>query len=343
MSATASAAQAGPKGSMYYRHRLPVRLMHWVNVVCLTILLMSGFGIFNAHPALNWGVSSYTGQPAFLEITYRTRADAVPAVAATAAAPAAASEQASKTDEEKEEEEDDEKEEAAAAPAASVASGASVPVVIAKPAAKVKTEKVVILRAFGKEWETTVFSGDSDKSNTLAFPSWMTIPGSYSLADARAWHFFFAWLFVLNGLLYVAYTVASGHLKRDLAPDGPDLRGIGASIKDHIRFRHPTGEAAKRYNVLQKLTYLIVIFILLPLIILMGMAMSPMLDTVISGWVDWFGGRQSARSIHFIVAWLLVAFVLIHVFEVIISGLWNHLRSMINGYFFIKPEESEPS
>jgi thiosulfate reductase cytochrome b subunit len=318
--------------------------MHWINVLCLTILLMSGFGIFNAHPALNWGASSYNGQPAFLEITYRTRVDAVPiaaAPAAPAAAPAAASDQASKTGEE--EEEDDEKEEAAAAPASSATGASPVTAAVAKPAAKAKTEKVVILRAFGKEWETTVFSGDSDKSNALAFPSWMTIPGSYSLADARAWHFFFAWLFVLNGLLYVAYTVASGHLKRDLAPDGPDLRGIGASIKDHIRFRHPTGEAAKRYNVLQKLTYLIVIFILLPLIILMGMAMSPMLDTVITGWVDWFGGRQSARSIHFIVAWLLVAFVLIHVFEVIISGLWNHLRSMINGYFFIKPEESEPS
>jgi thiosulfate reductase cytochrome b subunit len=137
------------------------------------------------------------------------------------------------------------------------------------------------------------------------------------------------------------YAFVSGHLKRDLAPDKADLRGIGASIKDHLRFKHPTGEAAKRYNVLQKLAYLVVIFILLPLIVLMGMAMSPMLDTVITGWVDWFGGRQSARSIHFIVAWMLVAFVLIHVFEVIISGLWNHLRSMINGYFFIEAESKK--
>jgi len=85
--------------------------------------------------------------------------------------------------------------------------------------------------------------------------------------------------------------------------------------------------------VLQKLAYLLVIFVLLPLIALMGMAMSPMLDSAITGWVDWFGGRQSARTIHFIIAWMLVAFVLIHVFEVIVSGLWNHLRSMITGYY----------
>ena len=154
----------------------------------------------------------------------------------------------------------------------------------------------------------------------------------------RRWHFFFAWVFVINGLCYLAYSIAGRHLSRDLAPTSADLRSIGASIVDHLRFKHPTGEAAKRYNVLQKLAYLIVIFILLPLIVLMGMAMSPWLDSLWPGWVDIFGGRQSARTIHFIVAWLLVAFVLVHVFEVIVSGLWNHLRSMITGRFRIDEE-----
>ena len=116
-------------------------------------------------------------------------------------------------------------------------------------------------------------------------------------------------------------------------PTRADFRGIGASIVDHLRFRHPTGEAAKRYNVLQKFAYLVVIFVLLPLIILMGFGMSPWLDTLFAGWVGWFGGRQSARTIHFIVAWLLVAFVLIHVFEVIVTGFWNNLRSMITGRY----------
>jgi len=91
--------------------------------------------------------------------------------------------------------------------------------------------------------------------------------------------------------------------------------------------------------VLQKLTYLLVIFVLLPLVILMGFAMSPRLDTLFTGWVDLFGGRQSARSIHFIAAWLLVLFVLVHVFEVIITGLWNNLRSMITGRYRVPAEE----
>lgn len=271
---------AHSSGSMYYRHRLPVRIMHWINVLSLTILFMSGLGIFNAHPSLNWGKSSYTGRPAILEITSRPEPG--------------------------------------------------------------MPERKGILRVFGHEFDTTGLLGVSTQAdgrlNQQAFPSWITIPSEYSLAAARTWHFFFAWLFVINGLLYVLYAVASGHLKRDLAPDAEELRGIGTSIREHVRFKHPEGEAAKRYNVLQKLAYLIVIFLLLPLIILMGMAMSPMLDTVLTGWVDLFGGRQSARTIHFIVAWLLAAFVLIHVFEVIISGVWNQLRSMITGYFYIESD-----
>ena len=115
-----------------------------------------------------------------------------------------------------------------------------------------------------------------------------------------------------------------------------DWRGIGRSIRDHILFRHPQGEDAKRYNVLQKLAYLTVIFVLLPGIIVAGWAMSPWLNSILPGWVDVLGGRQSARTLHFILAWLLVAFVMIHVFEVIVSGLWNHLRSMITGNYRIK-------
>lgn len=262
--------------------------MHWINVLCLTILFMSGLGIFNAHPALNWGQSSYTGRPALLEIFSATE------------------------------------------PGKSETSG-----------------KKGVLRILDYEFDTTGLLGVSTQANgnlnEHAFPSWITIPGDYSLAAARSWHFFFAWLFVINGLLYVLYAFASGHFKRDLAPDTEELRGIGTSIKEHAQFKHPEGEAAKRYNVLQKIAYLVVIFLLLPLIILMGMAMSPMLDTVLTGWVEWFGGRQSARTIHFIVAWLLAAFVLIHVFEVLISGVWNHMRSMITGYFYVKPDVQSTS
>jgi len=158
---------------------------------------------------------------------------------------------------------------------------------------------------------------------------------------SRAWHFFFAWVLVLNGLAYLAWAIASRHVARDLAPTRTDWAGIGRSIADHLKFRHDDGEAATRYNVLQKLAYLVVIFVLLPLTILMGLAMSPRIDTVFTGWVDLVGGRQSARTIHFICAWLIVLFVAIHVFQVIITGLWNNLRSMITGRYRVTAVSNE--
>ncbi len=263
---------------LYRRHALPVRIMHWVNVVALTLMLMSGLCIFNSHPALYWGQSSYSGRPAWLEIGATQAADGR-------------------------------------------ISGYT--------------------RVLGRMFDTTGVLGvsaDAGQMYVQGFPSWLTLPSHQWLAMARAWHFFFAWVFLINGLGYVAWTITSRHLTRDLWPTRADLRGIGRSVLDHLRFRHPAGEAAKRYNVLQKFAYLLVIFVLLPLIILMGLGLSPRLDTLFGGWVGLFGGRQSARSIHFIVAWMLVAFVLIHVFEVIVTGLWNNLRSMITGRYRVPQE-----
>ena len=199
------------------------------------------------------------------------------------------------------------------------------------------TKVIGVTSIAGHEFNTTgllgAFYNEAGEAEPRAFPSWLTVPSTQWLAMARRWHLFFAWLFLINGLAYVTYSLVSRHLGRDLAPTRQDWRTIGRSIIDHMRFKHPVGEAAKRYNVLQKLAYLAVIFVLLPLVILMGMAMSPWLDGVLPGWVDIVGGRQSARTLHFIAAWLLVVFVLIHVFEVIVSGLWNHLRSMITGRY----------
>src|ERR1022692_81846 len=282
--AQGSPGERSAKTDLYYRHKLPVRVMHWINVIALTILLMSGLNIFSAHPALYWGQSSYNGRPPILQIGSTT--DAYDNI-------------------------------------------------------------VGMTRIFGHSFVTTGVLGASKGSNgelmDRAFPSWLTIPNGRWLSMARQWHFFFAWVFVINGLCYVAYSVVSHHLSRDLAPTGGELRSIGQSVVDHLHFRHPSGDASKRYNVLQKITYLIVIFVLLPLMILMGLAMSPGFDTVWPGWVDIFGGRQSARSIHFIVAWFLVAFVLIHVFEVIIAGVWNNLRSMITGRYRVDTEVSNES
>jgi thiosulfate reductase cytochrome b subunit len=266
-----------------YRHRLPVRVMHWVNVVSITILLMSGLNIFNAHPALYWGRDSHFNSPWFA-IESRD----------TPAGPQG------------------------------------------------------VTRFAGREWNTTGVLGLSETDGDLkarGFPSWATVPGAQWLAMARHWHFFFAWVFVLNGIAYLLYTLLSRHLVRDLLPTREELRGIGRSITDHLRFRHPKGEAALRYNVLQNLAYLTVIFVLLPLVVVAGMAMSPRLDTVFTGWVDLLGGRQSARSLHFIAAAGLLLFTLIHLFEVIVAGVWNEVRSMVTGWYSVPADKTskEPS
>ena len=283
MKSEATAVEETDRGYLYLRHKLPVRVMHWVNVIALLFLLMSGLQIFNAHPALNWGKSSYNGRPPVLQMSAETTDDG---------------------------------------------------------------KSIGVTEVFGHKFDTTGVLGLSrGPDGGLAergFPSWLTIPGPQWLSMARRWHFFFAWLFVINGIAYVAYSAWTRHLSRDLAPTRRDWRSIGSSILDHVRFRHPHGEAAKDYNILQKLTYLIVIFILLPFIILMGLAMSPGMNSLLAGWIDLFGGRQSARTLHFLAAMAIVLFVLIHVFEVIITGVWNNIRSMITGRYEIDVPRVEP-
>jgi thiosulfate reductase cytochrome b subunit len=267
-----------PTAQRIYRHRLPVRLMHWVNVISLTILLMSGLNIFNAHPALYWGKDSNFASP-WLSI----RATDTPA----------------------------------------------------GPAG--------VTQFAGRQWDTTGVLGISQvdgETKSRGFPSWATVPGRQWLSMARHWHFFFAWVFVINGVAYLLYSLFSRHLVRNLLPTRAELRGIGRSILDHLRFKHPTGEAAKRYNVLQNLAYLTVIFVLLPLVVFAGLAMSPRLDAVYAGWVDLLGGRQSARSLHFIAAAGLLLFTLIHLFEVILAGVWNEVRSMVTGWYTVPADKT---
>lgn len=168
------------------------------------------------------------------------------------------------------------------------------------------------------------------------FPEWATIPGTRSLALGRRWHFFFAWLWVVNGACYLAWSVASRHLARDLAMRRLDWRGIPRSIADHLRFRHPVGEEAMRYNPLQKLAYLGVVFVLAPLALLTGLSMSPQLDAVLGWWLALVGGRQSARTLHFIVMSLFVLFALVHVLMVVYAGPVNELRSMLSGRFRVR-------
>jgi thiosulfate reductase cytochrome b subunit len=191
----------------------------------------------------------------------------------------------------------------------------------------------------GHGFTTTGFLGASKYHGALqsrGFPPWLTIPGLRDLAAGRRWHFFFAWVFAINGAIYFAYLIVSRHLKGDLWPSVAELKQIPRSILDHIQFKHPHGEAAAKFNVLQKLAYLVVLLILLPLMILTGLTMSPGMDAAfpILPWA--FAGRQSARTIHFLTAWSLVAFFAIHIFEVIAAGPINEMRSIITGRFAIK-------
>jgi thiosulfate reductase cytochrome b subunit len=205
----------------------------------------------------------------------------------------------------------------------------------------------------GHQFDTTGFLGASKQGDVVVqrgFPSWLTIPSYRFLALGRRYHFFFAWMFAINGLVYAATALISGHLKRDLAPTGEQLkpRHVLHEIWDHMRLRFPKGEEARRYNVLQKGAYLGVAFGLLPLMVLTGMTMSPSLDADFPWLLDLFGGRQSARSIHFISANLIVLFFLVHIVMVVLSGTWNNVRSMITGRYAIllpppKPPEPEPT
>jgi thiosulfate reductase cytochrome b subunit len=195
-----------------------------------------------------------------------------------------------------------------------------------------------VTTVLGHAFNTTGVLGVSTtagQTEARGFPSWATIPSAQWLAMGRRWHFFFAWIFVVNGALYFLSALVSGHLRRGLLPSRRDLREIGRSVWDHLRLRFPKGEEAERYNVLQRLSYLLVLFVLVPLLILAGLAMSPRLDAGFPPLVTLFGGRQSARTVHFLCAFALLTFTMVHLLMVLLSGVWNNLRSMVTGWYAI--------
>jgi thiosulfate reductase cytochrome b subunit len=229
-----------PDGSVrrvvLYRHPLPVRLTHWINVLCIAALLPSGLQIFNAHPALYLGQVSRFDHP-----------------------------------------------------------------LLALP----------------------------------VFPNWATLPDFQDLATGRRWHVFFAWLFAANLATMIGFALASGRLARVLAPNRADLAQIGPSIISHLRLRFPHGAEARRYNVLQKLAYLAIIAALAPLMVATGLTMSPAIDAAAPWLPTLFGGRQTARLIHFLSAGGIALFIAVHLAMVLVSGLFNNLRSMITGRYVI--------
>ena len=271
-----------PAGAHYFfqRHKAFVRVGHWINALCLLVLLMSGLNIFNAHPALYWGNGSNFDHPALMLGAYQDTFGQ-----------------------------------------------------ITKGVAQIG----------GKEFDTTGVLGASAYGDDLVargFPAWATLPGPNWLALARQWHFAFAWILVINAAVFFFFGIRSRHFLNDLIPTRDDLRHLGREIAQHIRLRFPHGEAARRYNGLQKLAYSLVIFVLGPLILVTGLTMSPTLDSAFPLLPALFGGRQSARTIHFLCAFSFLGFFLVHIAMVMLSGTWNNLRSMITGWYAIEGKES---
>ena len=204
-------------------------------------------------------------------------------------------------------------------------------------------EPVGVTTVMGHNFITTGVLGVAYDANgepvSAAFPNWLILPGG--LALARDVHFAAAWLLVFNGLVYLLFGLFSGHFRRDLLPAAVELRPrhMLADLWNHIRLRRPRGAAARRYNVLQKLAYAIVIFGLLPVMVLTGLTMSPAVTAAMPFLFDMFGGRQSARTIHFLVANLVVLFVLVHIIQVVVTGVFNNMRSMVTGRYAILPED----
>ena len=192
-------------------------------------------------------------------------------------------------------------------------------------------------------FDTTGVLGASRMNGALVargFPSWATIPGTQWLAMGRLYHFFFAWLFVFNGAIFALWAFQSGHFRRDLLPTSRDIAHLPQEVVDHAKLKFAHDERAKSYNSLQKLTYFLVIFGLGPLVVLTGLTMSPTMDAAMP-FLPWvFGGRQTARLIHFICAFSFVGFFIIHIVMVVLSGTWNNIRSMITGKYAIETGDS---
>ena len=275
-----SEADAGPEtagaAEIFYRHRAPVRLTHWINALCILFLLGSGLNIFNAHPRLYWGKYGADSDTAFFSIgAYNT-----------------------------------------------------------------PKGTRGITEIGHTDFDTTGVLGWSKVNGQYAaraWPRWLTIPSFQDLADARHWHFLFAWILALNGFFYLMWSLATRHLHKDIWPTRGDIKSFPRSVLDHLLLRHPTGEAAKRYNVLQRLAYLGVI-LLIALMVLTGLTMSPGFDAFFPWLLDLFGGRQSARSLHFISASLIVLFIIVHLVEVALAGPINEVRSMLTGNYVVPKE-----
>ncbi len=167
------------------------------------------------------------------------------------------------------------------------------------------------------------------------FPGWATIPSRYSLSAARDWHLLFAWPFAFGLLFFLIGGWLSGHIQRrfHLRRRDLDRRHLWHEIKSHARLRFASGDAAREYNSLQRWSYGLIVLVVIPMQIVTGLAMSPAMDAAWPWLTELFGGRQTARSVHFLCAFALLAFLVVHIAMVIAAGPINEMRAMITGRY----------
>ena len=181
-----------------------------------------------------------------------------------------------------------------------------------------------------------------------------TVPTGYGyvMPDQNGWsrylHFETAWALVITGLIYGLAGFWTGHFRKNLVPErgNRSLRAHWERIARYLRRKAPDSGEAGSYNVLQRTSYLIVIFGLFPLVILTGLALSPSFNSAFPIVVNLLGGRQSARTLHFFVSCILVLFLAVHVTMIALSGFWSRMRAMITGRVILPrvalPEERRP-
>jgi len=175
------------------------------------------------------------------------------------------------------------------------------------------------------------------ETGNVETPSLIDLPIDFVLANQNGWgrylHFQSAWIVVFTGLAYAISGVRTQHFRKDLIPSRHDLswRSVATAIADHLRLKFRRDDEEPAYNVLQRITYLGVVFVLFPLMIWTGFAMSPSLTSIFPPMVTVLGGQQSARTIHFVAANLLLLFAAGHVLMVVLAGFTKQVGAMIVG------------
>lgn len=195
---------------------------------------------------------------------------------------------------------------------------------------------VGVVQIFGHTFVTTHVLGFTDdgmgEQGPRAFPAWITLPGVQDLAGGRVWHFFFAWMLVVSLCLYVVSAIVRRKDFGDLILRPSDIPKLIPMQLYYLRLRKEPPPHGK-YNPLQKMTYNLVLFVLIPLVVLSGLALSPGIDAVAGPLVTLFGGRQFARLWHFTFMVILVGYFGLHMTLVLSTGFWNNVRSMITGWY----------